>query len=408
MSVELEALKRIAVYEEPNGSFAVDGSATPANFLDVPIMEGSASWSAGRQFQQKNTLQQYSYQFDSVVQGWKRPTLKFKMHLAPNGTAANSSTASLSSSVVAVQRILKAVMGGEGAGSQGSAVSGAPTSAAVFAVTAGHGSRFTNKQAVGLVDTNNVCEVRELVSKATDTLTLYHRGSFTPANGSAVYNSASYYITDSPDTSLQFIVEGKEQDDRWVLQGMQCTSFAIDLPNDGFPTVEMEFTGVYFAALSSAAITGATYSNFDPQWKAHKTFTAPYSAAGDQTATSQCTQARMFDPKIAFEPLFCPSATYGVERYYKKRTEPVQAKITLPYQDTSWFTAADAGTEYYLSQQYGSAAGKTVTVVIRRAIAIDVNRVGDTFAQQEVTFQAGHVTNSSTDLSRTPIAIHFV
>ena len=51
MAIQLNRLKRLRVYEEPSGSFAVDNSGTPGDFLDIPFIEGSISLDPGIQSQ---------------------------------------------------------------------------------------------------------------------------------------------------------------------------------------------------------------------------------------------------------------------------------------------------------------------------------------------------------------------
>lgn len=406
--MELGALRRVAVYEEPNNAFAVGNFSTPADFLDVPAIEGSITFDPGRQFLDRNLVQQHAYAYDGVVQGWRRPTITFRMHLSPTGIAANAGTASPDEDDSPILRILKAVFGGLRSGEQGSTIDGTPSSAAIFDVAAGHGTRFAIESAVGLTKANGAIEVREIHARTGDGLTLKHRGSFTPAASSVVLNSSTVYLTADPDTSLQFMVEGADQDERWGIIGCQCTSIAFDLTTDQFPTVEMTFQGVEYEALTPAAITVATYSGFAPQWRPDRFFSHAYTGAGDLVADDLCVQERTFNPGVSYMMVDCAAANYGVDRWKFTRGTPPEVTFTLPAFDGAWWTAADAGSYVAISQQFGTDPGRTVTIAAPYAQVVNATPSWEELSRQVVTLRLLSKPSSGNDRERSPFRIHFV
>lgn len=408
MTIELQALQRIAVYEEPNGSYATDNSGTPSAFEDVPFIEGTASWTSGRLFHELNTAQQNIDSYAGVVQGWKRPTLQFEMLLGPTGTPAGNGVASLGAADSALFTILKAVFGGIRSGNEGSAIVTVNSQSSID-VSVGEGANWEECAGIGLPDASGNLEIHEVHAVATDTITTRATAQNTISTDEA-YNATTIYLDES-DTSLQFIVEGAEQDDRWVLQGMQATSVSLTMPTDDFWKISFTFEGANYSALSPQAITLATYNNFNPVNKTGTMLSATAEDAAGSSTTTVCSQDRSINLNIQFEKIACPGATYGIDRWKRVRAVPVaEFSFTAYYEDTTWFTAADNGTAKYLSQQLGTdTTDGGLALVIPNAEITDVNRDGDTMATQTVTARAKQDLNGgSTALLLSPFRFHFI
>ena len=85
--------------------------------------------------------------------------------------------------------------------------------------------------AIAWVNGSGVLEVREIESIAANSITLKHAFSAGPTNAQVAYAAATYSFTEDPQESLQFIVEGVENEDRWLLLGGQAVggvTVAID------------------------------------------------------------------------------------------------------------------------------------------------------------------------------------
>lgn len=408
MTINQVGQRRVAIFEEPDGSYAVDHTGTPGDFLDLPIVHGSLKVNPGFQMKDPMTQKQYLLSHDKLVPGRQRPTVSFDIVLAPLGTAFGASTTTFDTDDSAILRMLKIVFGGfDGGVNAGSAVAGTPSNAYTIPVTTGHGSRFTAKTVVGLVDSNGRVEHRKILSKSTDDLNLYHGGTFTPADTSAVYNTCSVWMTGRPDTTLQMITEGAGTHDRWKYLGGYCTSANLTLGNDEFPKLSLTFEFVHMEALSSQAITLASYLNFSPQWKTGKLLIAPYSASGGQTATELCAQDRSFGLALQQEPLFCSSAEYGVRRPFRPRVDPPVFTFTIPDESNTYYDAVLSGAEFQISQQINDDPDNSLSIFGTRCQVINCEPVGDSLDQQTVTLRPIPIANASSDLSRSPVTIHF-
>lgn len=404
---ELYELRRVRLYEEPAGSYGVDHSGTPGDFLDLAIVHGSCAFDPGYQTQSPNTQQQSRVTYDPVIRGRNRPTLTLQVVLAGLGYTANSSNVGLEEDASALLRLLKIAMGGLLGGAAGSAVAGTPANAYTIDVTTGHGTRFTNKQMVGLIDSTGKVEQRRLLSKATDKLTFYHGGTFTPADTTAVLNGTMVYMTNNPDTSAQFILDGAEDDDKWVFRGGQVTSFSIDMPNDGFWTINVTFAGSGAERLASGSLGIADYAYYSPEFKTSKFLVSPYSASGGQTAEAPCAQARSFNFNIAYEMIECSSDPDGVARQFATRGEAPTAMFTVPYDD-AWFDAADALDEVQISQQQGDDPGNTWAVGMTRGQVINCVPTGPTRSNVQVTVRPIPIANASGELQLSPVSLHHI
>lgn len=410
MTIVQSALQRMAVYTEPAGSFAVDHTSTTADFLDVCFIEMTASLALNHAQLEPMCVQQYLSAKEKSVLGVKGATLSFQMILAPTGIAANASTSSPDHDDSAQLRIFKAVMGGLRGNIEGSAVATA-TSSSAFVVTGTEGSQFTAGGSVGLLrGTNSQLDVREIKTVSTDTVTLKQALANATVIADVVYQGTTAYLTDNPNTSLQFVVEGAEPDDRWALYGGQCTGMQFEFPINDFPKVTFTIEFANWLSLSSQAITNASYLNDVPTY-----VFGEYLAQVTGTSTRQIidVQQMSFAPQIVFAKITSPSGTNGITQWQITRAVPVcTVQFTQMYQDLTWFTARDARSDYHLQMQIGNTAGGTVTVVVPTAQISDVQRVDNGgFAGQQITATArmdSNATDQTTEIRRSGLRIHWV
>ena len=126
MTVQVSALGRTRIAAE--AAFAVDESGTPANFLDLPIVENSGTFVPLTDHLEPELQQQFlhSYTNSKMVLGKKSSTLALTTYLAGTGAPQDGNNAW--STTWALGRLLAALMG--------AAYQGTPQVAAT-AVTAG-------------------------------------------------------------------------------------------------------------------------------------------------------------------------------------------------------------------------------------------------------------------------------
>lgn len=418
MSVEWQTVQRLRVWSE--STFATDGTGTLANYTDVPAVEGSMTVQVMTDSIDPGQLQQYIHDYREEVLGKKSATLSFTMNLAPTGTAAVTATSAVTG---ALGTILKAVLGGEtkAAGSTSSTGS----TATVINVQSGHGSRFTAGGALGWTNASGVFEMREIESIATDAITLKHALSGSPANTDPIYNVASYFFTSDPTESLQFIAEGAESDDRWLLLGCQCTGMqmAIDVTGAQLPRITFTFAAANWldSASTAGSLTGtigaATYSNFTPI-SGHAGELRVFTVAASTLVTSSKVHASAiaFNPKVSFVPVTSPSGTNTIQRWRRARqVPPVEGSWTEIYEGLTRFTARTSKTDYAVFYQIGTTAGSAVLISVPCVQVVNPQRAPDAsqLAGQTVPWKARKDADvfisaapATTDQGRSPFRIH--
>lgn len=415
MTIEVHAVQALRVYSEP--AFATDYSGSAGSFTYVPIRENSASITLTRDTLDPQQLVQHIDEYRKEVLGKRSATLSFTMNLAPTGVAANTST---SSATGALGTLLKAVMGGEQKG-QGS-TSAAGSTATVINVQTGHGSRFSVGGALGWVNASSVLEVREIESISTDAITLKHALSGSPASTNNIFNVATYYMTANPSESLQFIVEGLESDDRWLLMGGQAVggmTVALDVTGAALPAVTFNFTFANWkdSGETSSSLTGtlatASYTNYSPivgEAGDFRVFTVGASTLTTSTAVHASVIA--FTPKLSYVPYTSPSGTNTVLRWVKGRNmPPVEGTFTLPFQDVTWWTAKNNRTDKAVFYQFGTAAGSAALLSAPTVQVTNPQRAADAggLAAQTVAWKGRRDTDtgaSTTDIAKSPFRIH--
>lgn len=412
MTTEVQLLQRIAVTEESAANFASDltGSAT---YLDVPFQEGTATLALNKAILEPLTVQQYIDGLPKTVIGPIEAQLDFTMVLASLGTGAGDGVSSLGIADSALLQILKTTFGGIDSGNAGTTVASA-TNATTFTVASGTG--FTAGGACARArSTDNFVELRELQQVSGASLVLKHELSETPSTSDVIYGVTTIYPAENPTTTLQFIVEGAEQDDRWLVYGAQLASPpSVSLALGELPTITFSFRCMAWKSLSSQAITVATYSNFSPVYS-HGEFFAQVTA----TATRQVLDVSEVSFTLrspAYQPIMSPSGKNDAPTSvgFRRSRAPQgfgDCMFSLAYEATTWFTERDDRDDYHLMYQCGVAAGGIVAIVFPTAQIIDAQRVdANGLAYQQVTARARLDTDATavdTEERRAACRIHF-
>lgn len=411
MSIEVQNIQRLRMYVEPNGSFAVNASGTLGSFTDVPFIEGTATAELMQEMLPTNVAQQFMDAYSLEALGKQSCKLSIQLFLASTGVAANATTSSVQGPL---GMLLKNVMGGESL-AMGSAVASAPTTTG-FVATATQGSRFSAGTAVAVPNAAGTLEARELKTVSTDTLTTKLAFSAAPSVAAIAYRSATYYLTEDPNTSFQFVLEGAEADDRWVLQGMQCTSLKFEFPPGQLPKITFEFTGTTWANLGSGSIAVASYVNsvayavMDSQLLVQTVGTSTYTGAEVYASAIELT------PNIAFVAATAPGGSETVYRWRRTRAAPaLSGNFTTFYEDLTWFTARDNRTTKNIAYQIGNSVptsnAGTMLFTVPNVQVTNVQRVADGvgLAGQRVEFKArldSDATDQTTELRRSTFRFH--
>jgi hypothetical protein len=161
MSYEVNALRSLRVYVEPAGSYAVDSSATPANFIDVPMTEGFAMGPPARDMLDPMLAQVRLDGRAQRITGKRSAALQVAMLLASHGVDMVGNETQPAATTWALRRLLTAIMGGvslTGTTAAASTVVSATTT--TVTVTATHGARWTPNSVIACVVGGAVCRWR--------------------------------------------------------------------------------------------------------------------------------------------------------------------------------------------------------------------------------------------------------
>lgn len=372
MSYEIRNLERIRVYEEPNGSFATDHSGTLGDFLDLHFQEGSSTQTRTQEMLDPRTAKQRIDDVDEQILGRKRCTLGLTSVLASHGTGIDGDTTPPTNADWGMARMMKAIMGGEqtqtpeASGTTVASVS----SNSQFDVTAGHGDRFLAGTGIALVISGKL-ECRVVESVSTDTITVKHEFSGTPTG--TVYGSVTHYLTEDPNTSLQFVVEGAETEDRYVLQGLQG-GFTLGIEPGQLPTIAFNLNGATWTKMGSGSLSNVTHSNFSPAGVVDSEFIV--GTVGTAAGNIVHVQTTSWEPAIVYTELGSTSGTQNIVRYRRSRADGgILAGSFTPFRDSSdldWESYRDSKTDLALFQQIGSAAGSAVLLEAPTVQILDV------------------------------------
>lgn len=416
MTIEPHALRYLGVYEEPAGSttYAVDHSSTPGDFLAVPYKEGTLEFDEGRTdldpMAGKVRLDGHS---EKVV-GPVKPTGKFNVTLHSHGLDLDGDVAAPTTSTWALLRILKAICGGSTAttnpGTQTLVVSSTTTT---VTVTATHGARFSGGGVIACQTTSgsSLLELREILSVSGDIVTVKEAFSAAPVASTPVRGGVTVYMTEDPDTSLQFLIEGRELSDRFVFGGMQG-GFGIAINQNGLSELSFNLAGALFSHLSDGSgVTVPTYSVFSPVPCVASILTVPTVGTTTRTVVHQ-TDVKL-EIGIQYEAVASGSGVNGIRRMRRLPSRPlVKGSFTTPFEDSTWRTAHTSREDRALFLQLGNLAGSACLISLPTIqIGQPKRAAAGAVAGETVPFEARHDTSAlatTTALSYSAMRLHFV
>lgn len=415
MTKVVQNVSRMRIYAEPGGSFAVDHTGTLGDFLDCPFVEGSVQLQLLEPTESPGFAQQYIDAYPIEVHMPKRARLSFEIPLTGLGLASGTRGES------ALSRLLFVAMGGQTLGSSTTVASTSTTTVVNFTSA----SLFEPGDAVAFATgAGGKLEMREILSKATNAVTLKHALSNAPANGSTIYAAAANFLGTSLNPSLQVIYEGLEQDDRWLLLGGQIASPPkFTLANGQIPRVgfEFEFAQWFYANgtntvanLTSSALAAATYVYNNPVVIKDSEFRI--TTVGTQSISNTLIDASSYEftPALAYTPHLAPGGTNNIIQWIRTRTVPViTGSFTYPYEDQTFWTVKAADTRKAMFFQIGTSptasTGGGVLISAPTIQITDVQRVDiDGVAGQQVSWKGtvDGATSGSNDYEKSAFRIH--
>jgi len=379
MTVQVSALGRTRIAAE--AAFAVDESGTPANFLDLPIVENSGTFVPLTDHLEPELQQQYlhSYTNSKMVLAKKSSTLALTTYLAGTGAPQDGNNAW--STTWALGRLLAALMGAAYQGTPqaaATAVTAGSTTTSVN-VTAGHGNTLgAPGGAYAVVLPNGLIEAREILSVTANAVVPKVAHSTAPQTGAAVYWATTFGLTNNLAgflSTLQFLIEGAESGDEYVGLGMQGT-MSIDITQGQIAKLSTQLTGASWARTSTLSLAAATITDFSPI--AHMTselILGTGTITASQTRNLVSHSSSTWTPGLANLPVMSPEgpADSGIIGWKRARGRAITGQVQV-YDDTAtnWITADTNRTDLSLFQQVGMT---TAGIVLLSAPTIQLSVV---------------------------------
>ncbi|AKF08888.1 hypothetical protein [Sandaracinus amylolyticus] len=411
MSVELHVLQRVRALVE--SSPGADGTGDLTDYTDVPLREGTATVELQMTEVDPQTQVQSRVEWREQIPCKRTATLTFTTNIAPTGTTADAATPAVTS---ALGLLLKATMGGERLGQGDTAASGSTATA----INVANGSRWAAGGIMGRINSDGVPEWRPIESVSGNVVTLKKAFSAAPLDTEPLFSGATYYFTENPSSTLQFLVAGRESDDRWLLLNGQCTGAQLSLDPSGgdLPTIAWTFEFINWIAsdeVLEGTITGdigdASYSAYNPivgcggEMRAWVVGTSAHASSDEVDAS-----AIEFQPSLVFTKRTSPTG----DRWVPGRAgPPATGSFTEPFEDTKWFNARKNRDDYAIWYAQGHDAGATIVYDAPTVQIIAPQRVAGAAgeAAQAVQWQARRDTDvggATTELARSPLRIHVV
>lgn len=379
MTVYTNRVGSLRGYAEPAGSLGTDHSGTLGDFKYLPYRDDD------------DFKGEPDERNESPMHAQQHPDAKPFNVLLPRRAGAEYTLnwealdTKVASGVTAAQSplglLLSVFWGVENLGTGTTVTGSGSTSSSIDCTDA---SGIAVGSAIGLVDTNGVLHMREVLSKATNTVVVKQAFPFTPAAAAVVYSVATYAMNTSNASvkSLQLYHEKQGVHDRFLYRGGQLDSMTIETKRGGLNRFKFKpkFADFRHATEASAdfsndgALPFATYTNAKPIVEMDSELR--YQAVGTNTYDSSKVIAAAeinFEVRRRYEAIEVPGGLNNIKQWAIVRDVPVvQGDFTIPFEDKTWITLLEARTPIAFSYQLGSVpADGGLLFTVPRAQIID-------------------------------------
>lgn len=372
MSLELTKLKYLGLYEEPAGdaTFGVDNTASPASFIAMPYQEGSLKIDWDTELLDPMLGKDKIDGYDQQVLGRKTCSVAFDTVLHSHGLDLDGDVAPPTTSNWALMRLLKILFGGSLSTTNLSAQTTvqAGTTTTTVTVTTGHGARFSRGGVIACqtVSGSSRLELKEIASVSGDLVTVKEAFSATPVTGTPVRGGVTFYPTADPDTSAQFLYEGRELSHRFGFFGCQGTvALAVNIAKS-LGKLSFNLPGVNWSRLSDGSgITVPSYTNVKPVRCIDAPLTVP--SFGSTTRAPVHSSDFKLDVGLAYElePSGAATNQQGARRWRRVPGRPLAKGVfTKRFEDQTDFATHEARTDKSIYQQLGVLAGEAMLVSV--------------------------------------------
>lgn len=425
-SYESSLLRRLRVALEAPGSFAVDQTGTAANFDDVPFTEDTWSPSHDQEQLYPQTVQQTMDQYEKEVLGRKSTKVRFSTALAGSGILQDGSQAAAALPVPTgtgvkwwLAKMWAAIMGGyaQEAGGLGATTQvQAGTTTTTINVTGGHGVRFTAGRVIACT-VNGRLELREVLSRSTDAISVKVAFSGIPSTSSTVYGGPTAYLTADPAYTLQLWAEGAHDYDRFWYGGLNGGfSLETKVGTAALPKLAFDLAGPLWTKMSNVALAAATYGNYSLATMGD--FEMIVATVGSTTLTRQPISDASWAPAVTYQQITSGTVAGAVQsilRQRRIRKVPVWGGSFTPYWDNvfDYYAAQAARSNLAFFLQVGSATGGPCFLISAPTAQIEpvVQKATGGVAGQQVTFRCRNDLALGDNLGAlldSPLRIHMV
>lgn len=414
MTYEINSLRSARVYVEPAGSYAVDNSATTGDFIDVPITEGFSMPGPAREMLDPMLAQVRIDGRAERVAGKRSAAMQLAMLLASHGVDMVGNETQPAATTWALRRLLTASLGGVSlTGTEAAATTvQAGTTSTVVNVTTNHGDRWTGNSVI-VCQVGSALEAREVLSVSGDAVSVKEAFSAAPTTSSNVRGGATFYPTEDPDTSLQFLLQGRETADHFLARGMQG-GFQIECKPGQLAKITFDLKGAACTKLSDhSGINVPSHSNWSPVAVVASELTVP--TVGSTTRNRVLASDFSMQIAVTYEPV--TGYTLDGETIVRMRRQRprdgvlVRGTFTVPHEDATWITARDDREDRAIFMQVGATAGAGWLIAIPTVQITEVSRAASAsgISGQTVTFESrldSSAAASTTERSYAAFRLH--
>ena len=381
MTVYQSKVEAMSFFKET--AFGTDYSASYASFQQIPFVEGSAVLTLERNVETPGHAQQRLDGYPIGVLMPKRATLDFSCNLETMGTKAASTVAATHTWLT---RMLEIGLGSVHQVTGTTASVGWTTSTGDVAVD----TTLRGGAAIGAVySTTGAFEAREIESNdGSNTIVLKLALSEAPSTSEVMYGSTTLYTstrTTGYNPSGQFLVQGWNVEDRWLLMGGVCT-VSLTIAPGGIARLNFKWQfadwdqadgSATAQDLTGAVLSASTYSDTNTLVVVDSEFRVQTVGTATLSGTLYHPSEISFEPNITFVPVMSPAGVNNIVGWVRTHVPPVlRGSFTLPYEDSQeWFTARDSKTAKMISYQIGSSIASTAGAVLISAPTVQITNV---------------------------------
>jgi hypothetical protein len=416
----VETVRRVRQAKEPAGAFCTEISI--GSFRDSPVQEDSFKMMLNRPMETPHIVQQHIDGYPTKVfmpkTGQIDETFPLQTLLA-RGTGLCVQNA--------LSDALEVVMGGVFIGT-GTTVNDASATTTSCILTSA--ANFREGGGIGFASgSGGAMEYREIKTISSNTVTWKIALSNAPANSSVAYAGITHYLDNTDGNTVQAmqkVIEGLDDNDRWLFSGGQITSpFTLDLTHGAIGKVgfQWHFANWQYANASETAGSPATTMNQTSAAIADQSLVSTginaimdsefliHTHASTTRSVIDAQQIKI-TPQIKYGPHKTPGTNNNIKQWVRLRAAPAAiGEFVLPHYDTTWKDFRNNQTLRGIHFQIGSGVTSGGILVSVPSIQVDDwQREGmDGIAGQRVKWYSqldNTTTTNSNNLQKSALRIH--